>query len=208
MECEGFQDLVRRARDGDRKAMDEVLSILRPHLEVQARPFADPSSPAESTSDLLQESCLRAWQKIDSFEGGRNDDETFAMFRSWMGQIVRRLGLNAQRNRSTKGRIPPEKIVPIRPPGGGSSSLGGGSALPASTRTPSAYAGAGEVARRLEEALDDLPDASAARIVRMRFFDGLTIPEIAEKLGLSPIQVRERHRSAMRRLRRVLGDWL
>jgi RNA polymerase sigma factor (sigma-70 family) len=118
-----------------------------------------------------------------------------------MGQIVRRLGMNARRDRSAGGRIPPSKVRPLNP-------AGEGSPAPVSTQTPSAYVGAGERAQRIREALDDLPDPLAADIVRMRFFDGLTIPQIAERIGLSPVRVRERHRSAMRRLRRELAEWL
>ena len=208
MERIGFHDLVHRAQGGDRKAMDQVLAILRPHLEILARPFADPSRPAESASDLLQESCLRAWQRLDTFEGGKDDDETFAMFRAWVGQIVRRMGLNAQRDRMAKGRSPPEKILPLHGDGGGSSGEGGRAGLPAATQTPSAYVRADETAQRVRAALDRLEDPTAAKIVRMRFFQGLTIPQIAEKIGMSPVRVRERHRSAMRRLRRDLGEWI
>lgn len=205
MEAEGFQGLVQRAQAGDRAAMDQVLEVLRPHLEPLARPFADPSRPAESTSDLLQDSCLRAWQKIDSFDGGQNDEETFAMFRAWLGQIVRRLGLNAKRDRAAKGRSPAERILPLRLDGGDSAGLGSGPGLRARTPTPSAYVRAAETTQRIRGALDRLSDPMAARIVRMRFFEGLTIPQISERLGLSPVQVRERHRSAMRRLRREIG---
>jgi RNA polymerase sigma factor (sigma-70 family) len=201
MMSDGFHDLIVRARGGDREAMDQVLSILRPQLESLARLYADPSRPAQSTADLLQECCVRAWQKIGSFEGGEDDGETFAMFRAWMGQIVRRLGMNAHRDRSAGGRIPPSKVRPLNP-------AGEENPAPASTRTPSAYVGAGERAQRIREALDELPDALAADIVRMRFFDGLTIPQISERIGLSPVRVRERHRSAMRRLRRELAELL
>ncbi len=43
MASEGFNDLVRRAQDGDRAAMDRVLETLRPHLEHLARPYANPA---------------------------------------------------------------------------------------------------------------------------------------------------------------------
>lgn len=207
MEHTGFQDLVERAQAGDRKAMDEVLSILRPHLEALARSYAEPTRPAQSTADLLQEACLRAWRKLDRFDTGEDDEETFAMFRAWVGQIVRRLGMNARRDLAAKGRSPPGQILRLGPEGDDGKHQGGEHVLPSSTLTPSAYACADELAHRIEAALDELPDQGVARIVRMRFFDGLTIPEIAKRLGLSPDQVRERHRSAMRLLRRDLGEW-
>ncbi|MCZ6691866.1 MAG: sigma-70 family RNA polymerase sigma factor [Planctomycetota bacterium] len=205
---EEFGKILQRAQDGDRQAMDKVLQNLRPYLASLARPYADPIRPAGSTADLLQDACLRAWRKLGTFEGGKNDEETFAMFRSWIGQIVRRLGLNSIRDRAAKGRIPSDKIVPLRPADGDSSGAGSDRDVPARTRTPSAYAREGEMAERIRSALESLADPTAATVVRLRFFDGMTIPEIAERLDMSPSQVRERHRSAMRRLRRELGEWL
>lgn len=209
MEREGFDHLVREAQRGDRAAMDEVLEVLRPHLEHLARPFADPARPAESTSDLLQETCLRAWQRLDGFEGGKNDEETFAMFRSWIGQIVHRLGLNAQRDRGRQRRSPPQRILPLGPSRAGNETReDGGIEATAPEPTPSAYARADERSIKIQEALDDLPDAVNASIVRMRFFDAMTIPEISERLGLGYEQVRERYRSTLRRLERHLEGLL
>ncbi|MCZ6687998.1 MAG: sigma-70 family RNA polymerase sigma factor [Planctomycetota bacterium] len=206
MNHQGFRVLLERARDGDRGAMDEVLSKLQPHLEPVARRYADPTRPVGTTTDLLQESCLRAWQKLDSFESDQDDEETFAMFRAWMAQIVRRLGMNAQRDRAAKKRIPSQKIKSLGPETEGAANADEAPEPSAPGPTPSAHVRAGETSRLLSEALDDLPDPVASQIVRMRHFEGLTIPEIAERLGMGAVRVRERHRSAMRRLRRRLGD--
>ncbi|MCZ6689310.1 MAG: RNA polymerase sigma factor [Planctomycetota bacterium] len=206
--AEGFQELVRRAQGGSREAMDGVLEMLRAYLEPLARSFADPTRPAESTSDLLQECCLRAWRKLDSFQGGENDDETFAMFRAWMGQILRRLGLNAKRDRLAKSKIPPNKLQRLRSRAGTSTGLGGAHDLPAPNPTPTANARAAEMVEQVKSALERLPDQTAARIIRMRLFDGMTIVQIAKRLGLTSERAQERHRWAMRRLRRQLGEWL
>ncbi len=191
--------------------MDQVLGIMRPHLESLARMYSDPRRASESANDLLQESCVRAWQKIDTFVGANNDEETFAMFRVWMGQIVRRLGMNSARDGAAGGRIPPDKMKRLGTAGGNSTGGGGrgaGQAIPAATKTPSAHVSAAEMARQIREALDALDDETAAGIVRMRYFDGLTIPQIAEKIEMTPVRVRERYRSAMRVLKRSLGEWL
>ncbi|MCZ6603156.1 MAG: RNA polymerase sigma factor [Planctomycetota bacterium] len=208
-DAKGFHDLVRRAQNGDRKAMDEVISILRPYLERLARPFADPARPAESTGDLLQESCLRIWQKLESFEGGMNDDETFAMFRSWIGQIVKRLGLNSQRDHGRQRRSPPGKILKIgqAQPSGPSTS---GSKLepPSPGPSPSTYARVDERAEKIQEVLDALPDQTDATIVRMRFFEGESLVSIAKKLSIGYEQVKERYRRTMRQLENDLDGLL
>ncbi len=51
-------------------------------------------------------------------------------------------------------------------------------------------------------------DSATAAILRMRFFDGLTIVRIAEHLGIGRDQVRDRYRSAMRRLEGELNGLL
>src|SRR5437867_2287578 len=111
-----FRDLVQRAQTGDRQAMDELLPIVRPWLEQSARRYVDPREPGASTSDLVQEAWLQAWQKLDQFRGGRDDQQTLAMFRAWVSRIVRRLGLNAVRHRHAQRRKPQQKIVRLQEP--------------------------------------------------------------------------------------------
>ena len=188
--------------------MDQVLDMLRPYLEPSARKYADPARRKESTSDLLQECCLRTWQKLESFQGGENDQETFAMFRSWMGQILRRLGLNAQRDRLAKSQIPPQKVVSLPPDRGESAEPLDEPALQDSARSPSDGARANEVALKIRAALDGLSDQTGATIVFMHFFEGLAISQITGRLGLGPTLVRKHYRSAMVRLRRELGNLL
>ena len=209
MESAGFHDLVRQAQEGDRGAMDRVLEILQPHLERLARPYADPARPAESTSDLMQESCLRAWLRLGTFQGSDNDEETFAMFRGWIGQIVRRLGVGAQRARNSQRRAPPKKIVSLDAPKGGKTTTSGGALdAPAPGRSPSSYLRFDEATERVREALDQLPGEIEASIVRLYFFDGLNLAQIAERLDLSYDQVRDRYWASMERLERDLKGWL
>lgn len=190
----GFHDLVRQAQEGDRKAMDQVLEVLRPLLEPLAHRYADPTKPVESTADLLQESCLRAWNKIDTFQGGQSDEETFAMFRAWVGQIVRRLGLDAKRNQGRQRRQPKQKLLRLDRPRQGDSTSSGASMQPVAREgTPSTYVRADEREERIREALKDLPDETNAVIVRMYVFDELGFAEIGERLGISDDAARLRY---------------
>ena len=203
----GFHDLVRRAQAGDKEAMDKVLVILQPYLAKMARPYADPSRPAESTSDLLQESCLRAWQKLGSFDGGENDEETFAMFRGWIAQIVKRLGLNAQRDHKRQKRSPPKKIVPIREGGAGPSTAKGAKIDPTDPGpTPSADARADEVSEKIRSALEALgtptpPRSSACDSRRPPALRDCQADGSQLRPGARPLQVR--HEDPRRRPRRL-----
>lgn len=205
MDSEGFHELVQQARAGDRKAMDRVLDTLRPHLDQMAHAYSDPSRPVESTADLVQKSCLRAWRNLGSFEGGKDDEETFAMFRAWIGRIVRNLGLNARRDYQAQRRRPDMPILAVgaKKPG---QSTGGGLDPPAPDPTPSAQVRTSERARQVREALAGLSDQTTAEIVRMHFFESLTLKEIAERIGMTHNQVRDRYRAGMRRLEEFLGE--
>lgn len=208
MDSDGFHILVRKAQDGDRGAMDRVLVALRPRLEKMARGYADPIRPAQSTSDLLQESCLRAWQKLGTFQGGQGDEETFAKFQAWIGRIVRNLGLNQQREGGAMRRSPPEEVLSLdRPRPGASGTSAAGIDAPARGPSPSSHAHMDDMARRVRAALAELNDQTDAVIVRMHFFDEMSFPQIAKRLALRYDQVRERYRSTMRSLERELKKW-
>ena len=89
MDTEGFEDLLKRAQKGDESAANRLLETVRPLLKRMAQQYADPEHVAESTSDLVQEVEMRAWQNFDRFSGGDSDEEAKARFLAWMSQIVR-----------------------------------------------------------------------------------------------------------------------
>ena len=64
-----FSALLLRAQSGDRRAMDLILEEFQSLLEKTASGYADPDQAAESASDLVQESKLRAWQRVGQFRG-------------------------------------------------------------------------------------------------------------------------------------------
>lgn len=208
-ESEGFRALLRRAQAGDREALERILSILRPHLEPIARRYANPVRPTQSTADLVQETCLRAWQKLGNFEIGDTDQQTFAMFRSWMAQIVRHLGVDAQRASGRQRRRPPGKVLSVGAPGArDSTSVGGSIEPPSPSRTPSAYLRGEELDREVRAALEGIPDPRDAAIVRMHVFEGLSFAQISERLHLGYQTVRGHYYSTLERLKREFRDWL
>ncbi len=206
MAPEGFHELVRQAQDGDRTAMDRVLEILRPHLDHMARPYADSARPVESTADLLQEACLRAWRKIGLFEGGKNDEDTFRMFRGWIGQMVRRISLTAQRDRGRQRRIPANKMVSIDQKQPGQTTTSSGITLPAKDPSPTAQLRVNESVRRVQEALGKITDETEAEILRLRFIEEVSLLEISRRLGMTYKKVLHRCNSALSHLEQDVGD--
>jgi RNA polymerase sigma factor (sigma-70 family) len=95
--------------------------------------------------------------------------------------------------------------VRLDSPGAGSTS---GAALKvelsADLPTPSANARMDEEARLIEEAMASRLKTDEREIIRLAFFEGLSLLQIGGRLGLTYDQVRERYRAAMRRLERAL----
>src|SRR5215472_7363105 len=117
----GFHDLLARAHDGDRTAIDELLARIRPWIEQMARQHAPRQTADGSVSDLVQEAWLRAWQKLDQFQGGGDEAQSLAMFRAWLARIVSRLGLNAVRDGNARQRTPPGTLLRLDGLGAGDS---------------------------------------------------------------------------------------
>jgi RNA polymerase sigma factor (sigma-70 family) len=195
-----FHELIRQAQAGDRAAMNRVLSLLRPHLEQLARRYADPARASTSASDLVQETELRVWQKLDQFHGGENDEQTLALFRGWVGQMMQRLGLNARRDRKTQRRAPSQPIVRLDAPKPGDSAGEEGLDPVGREPTPSMDLRTAEETRLVQAALAKIADEADRTLLQLRFFEGLSLREAARRAGISYDKARDRFRDCMQRL--------
>jgi RNA polymerase sigma factor (sigma-70 family) len=206
MQTNGFHKLVGRAQAGDPQALEELLVVVRPWLEQSARRYADPHRESASTSDLAQEAWLRAWQKLSQFQGADTDDETAARFRAWVNRMVERLGKNAVRHRTAQHRKPPGKLQRLDAPP--PDTQDSGAKLDPATRqpTPSALVVADEQARRVRAALAKIADEADREILQLRFFDGLSLRQIAERMQWNHEKVRLRYHAALRLLEREIGE--
>jgi RNA polymerase sigma factor (sigma-70 family) len=204
-----LHDLLRRAQGGDRQALDELLASLRPILDQLARAHGEPGCASESTADLVQEAALRIWQRLGQFRGGADAAQTAAMFHDWVRQLVQHLALDRQRQRHAQRREPPQPLVPLdAAQAGAMSSTGDGIDPAASGPTPSANVGAEELAQHVQAALGKIAEATDREIVRLCFFEGLSLRQIAQRLALSYDKVRERYHHSLKVLERELGGLL
>ncbi len=180
--------------------------IVRPWLVQSARRYADPQRESASTSDLAQEAWLRAWQKLGQFQGATTDAETAARFRAWVNRMVQRLGKNAVRHRTAQHRKPPGKLQRLDegPPAAQESGV---KLDPAARQpTPSALVAADEQARRVRAALAKIADEADRTILQLRFFDGLSLRQIAERMQWNHEKVRQRYHAALRLLEQEIGE--
>jgi RNA polymerase sigma-70 factor (ECF subfamily) len=71
--------------------------------------------------------------------------------------------------------------------------------------SPSADLAAQEGARRVREALARIAEPTDREIIRLRFFEGLSLRQIAGRLGCNHETLRQRYHAVLRRLERELG---
>ncbi|MEO8809735.1 MAG: RNA polymerase sigma factor [Rhodanobacter sp.] len=185
------QALVALVRGGQREAFRQIMQRCNQRLFRVARAVIGEDSEAE---DVLQESYMRAYHKLDSFRG----DSTLS---TWLTTIV----LNEARGRLRKRRpmvgleqvdaAPDDTHQVIRFP----SKFGG--------EDPAASAARAQIRHLLEHAIDELP--SAFRVVYiMREVEDCSVDETASQLGIKPGTVKTRLHRARRLLRLALHDRL
>lgn len=160
-EAETTLELLRRARAGDRSAVDTLIARYLPRLQrwasgrmpIWARDMAD-------TDDIVQEAVLRTFARLDDFEPRREGS-----LQAYLRQAI----LNRIRDelRRAASRTPSIEIDPHSPDPGAS---------------PFEHAVGTEMAKRYEGALASLSDDDREAIVARVEFGG-TYEEVAVALG-------------------------
>jgi RNA polymerase sigma factor (sigma-70 family) len=147
----------------------------------------------EDARDLAQETFLRVYQGMETYQGGSE--------RAWLARIARNVGLNDRRRQWTAKRgfetsttdLDSLENVPTRDLHTG---LG--------PRTGEERALWNDTTRRLHAAIQELP--ARYRIPLVMRIPGTPYAEIGAALGLSPQEVKEDLRVARRLLRLKLGE--
>ena len=187
----GAQELVERARTGDRGAMDALVGryggLVRSALTGSMAPDV---RVRVDTDDLFQATMTSALTDLAGFTW--KDEPSF---RAWLLTVARREVLMAARFHRRQARSPrredgPEAVF----------------AAPAGLTTPSLGAMRGEAARRLEDAVERLAPEDQ-RVVRLHSFQGLSFPETARLAGLADADAaRHVFRRALKRLGELMAD--
>jgi RNA polymerase sigma factor (TIGR02999 family) len=158
--------LLREAENGSTDAHDQLVHMLYAELRrmAQARLSAEPGPTLEAT-ELVHEAWLRLGGGTDALAGWENRRHFFGA----AAEAMRRILVDRARARSAKKRGGALRPVPI------------GDVLDL-LEAPS-----GELVLALEDALArlEVESAEAAQVVKLRFFAGLSVDEVAELLGTS-----------------------
>jgi RNA polymerase sigma-70 factor (ECF subfamily) len=176
-------DLLRRARQGDREALGELLGLHRPYLKVLAQRMLDSRLAARlDASDVVQQTLLSAYRQFAEFRGA-----TVAEFLAWLRVMHRRNVKNTLRAHLAADKRAVQREAPLDDGDG----TAGGPRLKTRARrdeTPSQRAIAGEDAVRLARALEALSD-DQREAVRLRHLEGWSLDELARHFGRSEVAV-------------------
>jgi RNA polymerase sigma-70 factor (ECF subfamily) len=194
------ENLLLRARQGDRTALGQLLETYRNYLKLLARlQIGRRLRGKADASDLVQETFLEAHRDFRQFRG-----MTEAELLGWLRQVlVSNLANLARRYYGTARRdvrLERELAVELER---SSKVLERG--LVAKHSSPSAVAAHREQAVLLANALEDLPEDYREAII-LRHLQGLSFPEVAERMGRTVDSVKKLWARALARLRVSLGE--
>ena len=168
--------IIERAQKGDPRAAEELLPLVYEEL----RRLASSKMAKEAPGQTLQATALvhEAWLKLAGADAQRWTDRSH-FFRA-VSEAMRLILIDKARRKATEKH-------------------GGGFERAALDDSRIELVAPTDEVLAVHEALDALKaeDPLAAEVVKLRYFVGLTIPEIAEALGLSPRSA-ERHWSFAR----------
>jgi RNA polymerase sigma-70 factor (ECF subfamily) len=182
------QDLIAKARAGDQQAFAELVMLHADRVYGALRRFG---LDAVDADEVAQEVFLRAWRGLAQFEGR-------AQFSTWLYRIA----FNEAQRRLSRRTLPRAQPAPD---GDAPDPV---AALPEPAESgPEARALAGELERRLDAALDELPPEWRDAVV-LRDIEGLSTHDAAEVAGVGEAAFKSRlHRGRMQ-LRALLEPYL
>jgi RNA polymerase sigma-70 factor (ECF subfamily) len=182
--------LVERSQNGDTAAFDALVLKFTPRLYTL---IYNMTANREDTHDLLQDVFARAYRSLKRFRGESG-------FHTWIHSIAVNMTLNFLQRRRRR------RTMSLDDMDSGASSDPEFLELTA-TSDPVREAGLNELQQRLNEALQQLPDAQRA-VVTMFDIQGMPHCEIARIMGVSEGTVRSRLHYGHRQLQSLLSDYL
>lgn len=184
-------ELVRRARAGDREAFGAIMMLGNQRLFRVARSVVRDDAEAE---DVLQESYLRAFRAIGNFRGD-------ADVMTWLTRIVVNEARGRLRNR--RPTVDVGEVEQVQEAGATIIAF----PVPTGFDSPETVAESAHLRRMIEAAIDALPE-SFRLVFTLRDVDGRSTEETAVALGIPTATVKTRLHRARRLMRTAIDDRL
>jgi RNA polymerase sigma-70 factor (ECF subfamily) len=175
--------LVRRVREGDREAFLTLTRAYQKKIFAMAYSFF---RNKEDALDLVQETFLRLYQKIELFRDGRN-------FEAWLLQVARNLCIDHYRKNYVKRREM-EVATPVED-------------LPIADARAEGESRASDLKDVLSRCVDQLAERQRTIFI-LRHYNQLKNEEIAQMLEISIGTVKSLHFKAIQNLRGLLAPYL
>ena len=189
-QCEDhFQTMIGKARDGDKTDRAQLLETFRNFLRsAVSRSIGIKPNGKLSVSDLVQSAIIEANQKFDSCRATNRDE-----FKAWLRKILINDLLNRFRDlRRQKRDVRREMRLDSK------------LELADDHDSPINELIQQEDKTRLMEALSKLTP-ERRQVIELRYRDGLSFVEIAERIGKSPDAVRMTWNRAIESLSKIIG---
>jgi len=177
---EEAESLLARLKGGDESAFEELVETYRERLYRVAWRILRDDDGAE---DAAQEAFIRVYRHIARFEGRSS-------LYTWMYRITVNIALNKLKRDRFRQMLPLGDML-------------GRDTSPRSN--PERAALGSEIAERVREAVDRLPEKQRAVFI-LKFYEGLSHKEIAEVVGCSEGTSKANYFHAIRKLRKQLED--
>jgi RNA polymerase sigma-70 factor (ECF subfamily) len=192
--------LLALARAGDAQALGRLLELYRNYLTLLARvQFGQRLRGKADPSDVVQEAFLGAYRDFAGFRG-----TTEAELVSWLRKILATtLAALARHYCGTQRRDPRRERELCAELEHSSQALG--DALIAPQSSPSQQAVRREQAVLLADALGQLSE-DYREVIVLRQLEGLSFPEVAQRMGRSAEAIKKLWVRALASLRCILGD--
>jgi RNA polymerase sigma-70 factor (ECF subfamily) len=191
-------DLVARAVQGDRDAVESLLQQYGPQLRERFQhEIGTRWQSVLEIDDVLQVTFLEVFLRMDQFQ-----DRGPGSFEAWLSRIARNNLLDAIRSLSQARQVPPERRVSC--PTAEESSMQLLATLGLTTGTPSRHAVAQETHRQVQDAVAQLP-RDYSQVLSLHDLQGISMPEVARVMQRTTGAVYMLRARALDFLRETLG---
>jgi RNA polymerase sigma-70 factor (ECF subfamily) len=180
---EDVSALLRGIREGDRQSFVRLVTLYQKKVYLLAYSYF---KNREDAMEILQETFLRFYQKVDMFQEGRN-------FQSWLLQIAKNLCIDYDR-KHYKRRREMESLKTVEE-------------LDLAAENEGREERSSDLKKIFGRCLEQLAERQRM-IFTMRHYNGLKYQEIARILGISIGTVKSLHFKAVQNLRGLVGPYL